>query len=568
MIADLNRPQLAIVEAPTDESMLVLAGPGSGKTTVLVRRILFLLAQGVDPKRICVVTFTNQAAREMERRLAMGLDQLPKLGYIGTIHGLCLMLLRDHGDIRSWKRGIAVLDDEQSSAILRETADWIGYQKLAMSKIIEARDEYGSLAEAQPNRTPALIAVAHYYRKLRAQQAIDFRGLLSEGLEILKARTSWPSPLFTHLLVDEYQDCTDEDVAIFQSLGAETHFMVGDPDQAIYSFRGGDIFHIIAAAQKQGRSVRKLELNYRSAPPICAQAQSLIKHNKERVDKATLPVVNAFTEATVSRRILSNDAAEAATIANEISEAIDKGKPAEEIAVLARTNAIADKLRKMFHAFGIRTEANVAMKEMEGWNLGRAILGLLAAPLSDLAVMQFLRLLEGKDYVAKIQREASLAKTTVARIFHRGEPDPKLFSGDLADLPAALANYGCDPDVLAQLCEFAKDQLPQTGADLNDLIMALRQQRARERRGDGVAVLTMHAAKGREWDTVYIAGLEDEVIPGHSAKDIEEERRLLFVAITRAERHLILSQAHARQTAFPPFASVPHSPSRFLVELD
>lgn len=561
--------QRAAIERPIDAPLtIVAAGPGSGKTSVLVGRVAYLISNGVRTDAICVVTFTNQAAREMAERLAELIGPETRVGYIGTIHGLCLRLLQRFGAVVGYNGGsVAVVDEEQSAIILRDLARLTGHGKLPVSRLLGARDGYGTNARRARPLTKEATVVAHYYRHLQVRRAIDFRGLLSLGEDLLRKLTPREHG-FTHLMVDECQDTSFDDWGVFVALRAFSAFYVGDADQAIYGFRGGRVESMVALADAHPDTVIRLETNWRCGEAICEGAQRLIERNKCRVAKQIVSADGAEPDCV---EVCGCDSAvsENIRILESVTAYIRHGSKPFELAVLARTNAIADDIRHFLQAASVPVEANIILDEVPGWKYARVVLDFLAAPDSEWAVENLIEARGGNKALCDLRRQAALNRTSAAELYFRGSPWlNSLREFSLGELPATLARFGCEPTAIEAAVELvARHRAPGDQASLTDILVDLRWERARERRGNGVAVLTMHSAKGREWPVVFLAGLEQEVIPGRvKDADMEEERRLFFVALTRAKRTVHCSYARQRAQPFAPRQMVAHTPSQFIAE--
>lgn len=557
----LSPEQQSAVRHPAAK-LVIIAGPGSGKTTVLSNRIIHQIETDIfSALDVAAVTFTNSAGSQLAQRI----DELrpgTKLGYIGTIHGLALRMLERHGALIGYRAGIAVIDDDQARDALRDMAELIGHAKLSTSKLVATRDMLGTDARLMKPMTPEALVVASYYKRLHANNATDYRGLISEAtraLQKVEARS------FYVLHIDEAQDMSRSDWGFLRLLLPHDGMLtlVGDPDQAIFAFRGGDMRQFIEIANGAGVERVYLETNYRSDRAICDAAQNLIEHNKARIAKRTVPASTGFGTLEMMEPA-ENEETEAGNIFTKIAFMLSKAeaKP-EQIAVLARTNEIAKRLREIAEIYDVPVERVESVEETPGWPFARACIELLATPRNDLVAEHFVVLRDGKEVAQKMRAKAALLQKPISEVYFAGA----LPASTVSDLAAYVAaRFGAHPQSanrIARICE----SLPPDST-ISDVVLALRIEKQTEERGKGVAVTTMHAAKGREWPIVFLAGMEQETIPGKSAKvDPEEERRVAYVAITRAEHALFISQARKRNVTFSRVNRYPTSPSIFTLEM-
>jgi DNA helicase-2/ATP-dependent DNA helicase PcrA len=296
-----NQSQQAAIETDA-KNVVVISGPGSGKTRVLVARLAKLLERGVDPGKITVITYTNAAADEIQQRLVQSADlrrqdaikkcderayekaeadKDSKLGYCGTLHGWCMKFLRRHAEQVGFAAAITVLDEEQSEALLEQTAAKLRYKgpKGELARCVRAIHELPS------SKSPARFVALDYYNAMLGNGMVDFDGILYWTLAALcKGVAEDP----VHLLVDEMQDCSRADHMIFNRMAADSRFYLADPDQSIFGFRGGDGRLVDVLARMPRFSVLTLAENYRCAEEICAAANKLIAHNPGRRPKETV----------------------------------------------------------------------------------------------------------------------------------------------------------------------------------------------------------------------------------------------------------------------------------------
>jgi DNA helicase-2/ATP-dependent DNA helicase PcrA len=555
-----------------------LAGPGSGKTATLVARIERLICDTqIPPSEIVVLTFTNAAAAELERRLlsakkaAADLDSASEdpepwaLGHLGTLHSFALRMLKEHGSAFGYGDRVSIISPESAVDLLASKAKSLGC-KVPLKKLLELKQA------GRPNldrfSLPATV-VASYFDDMRAAGIVDYDGLLMELDNLLKLEpfTFALGARFAYLFVDEVQDSAPSDWSIYRALPMMAKCYAGDPDQAIYSFRGGRVAEMLLHAHAASTEVVKLEENFRSNEEITAAAQRLIEHNLRRLDKRTISVRGPGGSVTIHPPF-ENEGEEIAAVARLIREC-----ESSEVAVLARTNAIADGFRKGLAPLGISVVEMKRTKLPPDWARARAFVELLVNPENDaLAFFYSIARLENEGVNPKDAREwAHKARREAAAVGRSLNLNRLRFTAIANPEHAieALAVEKISRESRAIIAERFRE-LPN-GSTTLDLALALADVReyTKEDDGPGVRVMTIHAAKGREFDAVFLVGFEDEACPGRAAKagaeDIEEERRLAYVAITRAKRELHVTCARTRPSEW--LGVQIRTPSRFIAEL-
>lgn len=563
--------------------ILVIAGPGSGKTRTMIWRMNRLLDEGIEPSNIVAITFTNAAAKEIAERLrkdAQEKGEVPRLGYVGTLHGYALRELQRHGSVLGYGSRLTVLDEEQADELLKRVAKDIGC-KASWPKLKETRDAW---KHGRRPSTAEEIAIASFYKRMRETDTIDFDTILRDFLALLQ-NASTPAGTCSHLFVDEFQDSGAVDVRIYNALFAGNRFFVGDPDQAIYGFRGGDVNGILALARDIGETHHfeggatvaragwhtiKLEGNFRCAPAICSAANRLIERNTARIPKRTLSMREADGTQTVKSIAgevnvwppAVSDTAEAERVVMRFAAEIADGAEPNELAILARTNAIAMDAARMCKTLGVPVREKKHARLPADWRRCRLTIDLFSNPNNSTVAEQWLRESGQREEIAKAALQAVPITHVIPKVFAMGEPVAKLpqhlarlqISAEAIELVEAKLADMVDPEFaqLAYALAAELDHVPEIGR--------------------GVTVTTMHAAKGREWGTVAIIGAEEEITPGRRKSDdpsrmIEEERRLFFVAVTRAKDVLLVSSAKHRREPWGNKRLAPASPSRFIAEL-
>jgi DNA helicase-2/ATP-dependent DNA helicase PcrA len=546
------------------KNMLILAGPGSGKTEVIVRRIVHLVTVlGINPQLIVAITFTNEAANELRQRLYK--YDIGDFGYIGTLHGYCLRILQQYGGAIGYGPRITVLNQDQADELLKSCAAMLNY-KGSYKRIKELRDAVDG--PTSHGGRPEDIVVGTYYRLLKQSDSVDYRMMLTEALRLLI--TGDHSLKIRALLVDEFQDSARPDFGIYAYLPAEWRFYVGDPDQAVYGFRGGCIDNILEIEQDKEFHVIRLEQNWRSVPGICDAAQRLIEHNRNRVAKKTISMQQGERGGGFLNVLpqYPTGEAEELQIMVAVHECLARpfGTVPADIAVLARNNDAVDNMIKHAEALGIPVNKRAPMPL--DWKLACATVDMLVNPFNDLVFGFWLNEYgrasgAGDDQrrllIQSLRDKAATVGEPLCKVW--AKPPPRDTRPD--ELPAALANIGISPESIALIQARAGDLIRPT---LTEIALAItRDAEPRLTRGDGVTITTFHGSKGREWEYLYIVGADQAIIPGtRKDVDVESERRLFYVAMTRARKSLVISSARVRRQQFgPPKES---EPSQFIAE--
>ena len=550
-----------------EKGVVLVAGPGSGKTKTLVARVQRLIATGSDPKSMAGITFTNAAAAEMQHRLGE-----VRLDHLGTLHGLCLQLLRRHGITLGYGDQITMVDDDMAFSLMGEAAVAAGICKVEESdgsmrskveKLLEWRNLSDQFVPANSSQVAGLAAITIYKKRLRQQSAADF-GMLLEDAVVLAERGLIPQ--YEHLLVDEVQDSGSLHYRFYQAFPAHHKFYCGDSDQAIYSWMGGRLEHLLALCELAETQVLNLEDNYRSLSIITRHMQQLIEVNSKRIAKKTLSKREGDGTITVQKFQTESD--EARGVYLNVKTWLDEGIEPTEIAVLARTNAIAQSVAQELKARGIPVRERPQNVVDDNAKL-RAALGALANPNSDLAIGRWLEMTRKPETYKKIRAEWRRNQKPLRNLA------PEIPDGYRdawgANLLNALARLGFNRAAI----EPAKRAMRFiVSRDIGILIVALGRPEDREE-GVGVTVTTFHSAKGREWKRVHLASCEQDIIARiDNAGDailtpdeqLQEARRLFFVAGTRAKDYLVISYCLARRQNFGRKEIVACEPVQFIVE--
>jgi DNA helicase II / ATP-dependent DNA helicase PcrA len=551
----MRRLDPAQVAAATGQAsiQLTLAGPGSGKTSTLTGRFVHLVRQGVDPRRILAVTFTKKAADEMRRRIAR-LLQLPSPSslHVMTFHAFTFRLLKKNPGVAGLPDRFQLWDIAEQRHVFNSRRMWWNEDKDILDIIGGAKerllDADGFEAEIDRDDEMLVEAVKYfqvYQQALRDACAIDFADMVPLVVKAMiendRYRCSITSA-YDHLLVDEYQDVNPGQVGLidhFVNDGVKL-WAVGDDDQTLYAFRASDVRYILEFSKKYpGAMIHLLNRNYRSCPDIAMAARRLIRHNKIRHDKDCQPALTEPGEMVI--RGYSSPDIEARQIGRSIAELIRRGCAAQEIGVLYRTGAVGlplqAVLKEMAIPFEVRGGADiwqsVAAKLVVG-SLYYLRDGDGVQAMSRLGTNKRGQILRQKlDPIRSAMRHRFAASCqNVQRIVAEAVP------GQSPDREKAEWRAMVDAVVAVALTSASIEEMEANGVEQSRSLRKLSH--------DGVVLSTIHSAKGLEWDTVFLAGMEDGVLPHHNAEDTEEERRVAYVGLTRARRRLGLTYAAER----------------------
>ncbi len=576
----LNDEQKEAVLAPINSPVLVVAGAGSGKTRVLTLRVAYLVREFKIPEnRILAVTFTNKAANEMKERLN-GWINTEKLN-VGTFHSFALRIVTEN------LGRFTVYDEEDSKNLLREICERAGYSReiRAIKSAISMYKNMGELPEWMDERTFFSI-YEEYQRRLEKSRALDFDDILIKANEVLKdgeISKKYSQNLY-YILVDEYQDTNPLQHSIMVKIaGNPFHrrvFVVGDEDQAIYSFRGAD-YRIFLNFKKDFPDpiVIKLEKNYRSTQKILDIANNLIKHNTNRREKAL------YSERKVGPdpiyKNFFDDKEEADWITYEIKS---KFKP-EDVMILYRANYMSRVLEQFLISKGIQYKVigdlaffqrkevkdlmaflKFALNDRDFLSLKRA-LGILDGIGNRTVDKVIESLIEGKswkDLKLNAEQKKSLFQffllTDEIRNLKPKEALRRVV--DFLDYYRYLERHENYEERISNVEELFR--MSEEYEDLNEFVYQVSLLSSSDEEGSGVSLMTVHAAKGLEREVVFVIGLEEGIFPHSKALDdgkLEEERRLCYVAITRAKTYLYLTSVKNRGN----YADL--KPSRFLKEM-
>ncbi|OGH91855.1 MAG: hypothetical protein A2534_05335 [Candidatus Magasanikbacteria bacterium RIFOXYD2_FULL_39_9] len=603
-VKELNQEQLEVV-LHGDGPCLVLAGAGSGKTRVITYRVAYLLEQGVDPENILLVTFTNKAADEMIRRVQSLTNSPKRLPWAGTFHHIAYRILKIYAAILGYKSNFSVLDSDDSETILKLCAKPFksdtGRTKFPSARVLQsiisfARNSETTVEDVLDLKYPQWMvfadqikSVAHEYEvKKKEANAMDFDDLLVNFCNLLNHEQALKkySQQFKYILVDEYQDTNKIQSSIIKKL-ASAHgnmLVVGDDAQSIYSFRAADIANILQFEKEfPNAKVFKLETNYRSTAEILDVANDVIVNNTKQYKKQLKTVLENGEKPTLHPQMDQSNEAEFVT--GKILELLDKGTPANEIAVLFRAAHHSQLLEMELVKAGIIYDYRGGLRFFERAHVKDVLAYLrILNNLTDTAAwMRVLMHEEGIGAVAASKITEALKKATNVedvKIIGQeilGEKAKNGWNNFVRIWESMLGKSRTDTSGLIQsvINSPYKDYLEGEYIDSRDRLEDIAQLQVfaekyneleqflaeatlqegfgggkggnqnRESSGPKVVLSTIHQAKGLEWAAVFIINLASGAFPNdralHENNGLEEERRLLYVAITRAKKHLHLT---------------------------
>jgi DNA helicase II / ATP-dependent DNA helicase PcrA len=626
-LGDLNPAQRAAVLA-RDGPILILAGAGSGKTRVLTYRIAHMLAaRGAAPERTLAVTFTNKAAGEMRDRIAEMIGERNDLPWVSTFHAFCARVLRQEAQKLGYTRNFSILDESDGLATIRRLLEETSLAdapppEIVRSRIDQAKNEGmlpEQLADAAGSTRERVMAELYglYQQRLRQLNAMDFGDLILQVHRLFETDHAvlarWQKRA-EHLLVDEYQDTNRVQYLLVRALSAATGNLcvVGDEDQSIYRWRGADIRNILDFERDFPNAlIFKLEQNYRSTKTILAAAGAVIQNNRERKPKQ-LWTENADGEP-VTYYTGRDERDEAEYIAREISRLTSDGMRPADIVVFYRVNAqsrvieealvrhrlpycIVGGLRfydqreiKDLLAY-LRVIANpadaVSVERMIGTpprGIGAKTSEIIAgiAGRDQISLFEATGRLETESRVAlRIAKQASSLYSWMRALMERAENMPVRaildeivsrtgFDNYLANLVDGSARQQNLSEMLAAAGAFDAEHGAGGLAEFLERVALVNDADQLASAGGRITLMTLHTSKGLEYPVVFIAGMEEGLCPHMRPQDrshqIEEERRLCYVGMTRARRLLYLTNALSRELYGNRQDTVP---SRFLSEID
>lgn len=624
ILGQLNEEQIGPV-LQTEGAVLVLAGAGSGKTRVLTSRIAYLAEKkGIPERSILAITFTNKAANEMKERLSQIIDTSEM--WVCTIHSMCVRILRRYGSAMGIEPNFSIYSETERSNVIKKAFLECDYDDekflkdvkwhVGNAKMLGLSPEEYAKEYAFENRIDDIVKVySRYLAHLKSNNALDFDDLLSETRRLLKTNEevrTWLGERFRYILVDEFQDTNGVQFEIVRLL-ASRHgnlFAVGDDDQSIYGWRGAEIENILSFEKSfPGAKVFKLERNYRSSGNILKLANAVIKHNGRRKNK-TLWTDKAEGEKVVVQEA-EQESGEARFAAYTIAGLMNRGYRYSDFAVLMRLNALTRSFEQEFTADGIPYKVFGGFKFYERKEIKDllAYLRTVNNPFDSEAIVRIVNFPKrgiGKTTVERLENYAYQTELSVFdalldldELGFTGSTKQKLETfrdqlkgwiaygaeASVVDLVKRIVDetnmkqaYADDSDESinkrANIDEFvnAVEEYCKLNpeATLTDYLNQVTLSSDTDDMDDGncVTLATIHSVKGLEFPVVFLCGLEDGVMPVSRAqekeKDLEEERRLMYVAVTRAKERLYLTRSKSRYLYGK---REPTMRSRFLKEL-
>lgn len=622
-INSLNEEQLAPLKQ-IEGAILVTAGAGSGKTRLLTHRVAYLIDEiGVDPYKILAITFTNKAAGEMKERIAKMVEGAERV-WISTFHSMCAKILRmDIANLSPFTKDFSIYSESDSDKALKEVLAERGINDEKIKKSVsyhlsnwkngsQSLNEYISSHEDEFDIDKIGSYIEAYQNKLKKNNALDFDDLLRKTLELFKTCPNvlaYYANRFEFILVDEFQDTNTIQYDLVKML-ASVHgnvFAVGDEDQCIYSWRGANFKNIFNFKKDfDGAKTYKLERNYRSSAEIISVANNVIKNNQSRLNKNMWTDKKGGEKPTLFNAYDERD--EALYVAKTINKLISEGYEYNDIALLMRMNALTRSFEEAFLSYNIPHRVFGGFKFYERVEIKNVLgyLRLFVNPRDDISfsrIINFPKRGIGEGTIAKLAEfggDNSLLETAISPEF-KAENLYKKFQSFVEGYERSKVVY----DRKVSLSEFVDEVIksfgirnaynPKDEEDMNRLLnveqlvssvkeyealnpeatlsdflesVTLSSENDEIGQGGAVTLATVHAVKGLEFKVVFVIGLEEGIFPisraFNSNHELEEERRLMYVAITRAEERLYLSHASKR---YMYRESQYQTPSRFVREL-
>ena len=609
---NLNEMQQLAVKT-TEGPVLILAGAGSGKTTVLVNRLSYIMGEmKISPYRILAITFTNKAANEMKSRIVAQIGDVGNQMWIGTFHSMCVRLLRSNIELLGYKSDFIIYDSADSKSVIKECMEELQINEKSfsarslMNEISRAKDDVitPEIFEKLYKNDFRMNIIASVYRlyqqKLKKNNALDFDDLIVKTIQLLSENKDIREKYqekFQYIMVDEYQDTNNAQYMLISLLAGKYRNLcvVGDDDQSIYKFRGANIRNILDfEVEFPEVKTIKLEQNYRSTSNILNAANAVIANNNERKGK------NLWTDRGDGDKITlytaANEHEEGEYIAKNIERMANSDVPYSDFAVLYRINAQSRVIEEMLMRRGIPYHIHGGHRFYDHKEIKDIIayLRLIYNPADDVSLRRIINEPKrgiGKTTVDKAQKIADTNNIPLFRVFcdiekyselKRASSNVKVFTDiikklindkdsislfDLTNRVMSDTGYsvmikssneheaktrGENLDELLSVVkefEMSEDEDHSLGSFLEKIALVSETDSSAENT-DTVALMTIHSAKGLEFPVVFLAGMENGLFPGTSSignkEEIEEERRLCYVAITRAKNKLHLITADQR----------------------
>lgn len=603
LLDELNNRQREAAET-IQGPLLVLAGAGSGKTRVLTYRIAHLIESGVYPWSILAITFTNKAAKEMAERVEALIGEDSGDMWVRTFHSACVRILRRDIDKIGFDRNFNIVDADDQKSLVKECLrelnldDKIFQPKAILSAISTAKDslmtpeEYEKSVAGEYRLEKFAQIYALYQKKLKTSNCLDFDDLITETVNLFRKSPDtleYYQRKFKYILVDEYQDTNNSQNVLVMLLAASHRNLcvVGDDDQSIYRFRGANIENILNFEKMFPEAkVVRLEQNYRSTQNILDAANSVIKNNIGRKGKTLWTAAGAGEKITVHREI--NESEEAVYIASEIRRLYNDGYKYSDIALLYRNNSLTRSAEDIFMRSaipyrllsGLRFYDRMEIRDMA------AYLRLAKNPDDDMSLKRIINVPSRKIGKATLDGAASTAEREGTSILASLIKNKAELKANLREFTEMMEDIIEKRDVLP-IDEFVNYVFERTGyrvfleqddkaedriANVGELISGAKNYADTtpepsfseymdnialvssidnyDEELDACVMMTMHAAKGLEFPVVFVLGADEGIFPSfmslYNEEELEEERRLCYVAITRARKKLYITGASSR----------------------
>lgn len=614
LLKNLNKEQIEAVKT-IDGPVLVMAGAGSGKTKVLTTRIAYLIEEGIPSYNILAITFTNKAAAEMRDRVSNLIGDVSS--FIGTFHSLGVRIIRENHDILGLPNNFTIIDSDDTNTIIKKLLKEMNLDSKQYSpSYVRNRISFiknQMLTDGELDRlfnTPmdkVVVEVYHRYNnKLKTSASVDFDDLLLLPVNLFKERKDileYYQDKYRYILIDEYQDTNPVQykLSVMLSNKYKNIFVVGDMNQSIYAFRQADFRNISNFERDfKGAKVIKLEHNYRSTNNILSAANEVIKHNTERKD---LKLFSDNGDGVKIKYMRAYDEKhEIALVIDEIKHLLSEGYKNEDIAILYRTNAQSRAIEDVFLAKGIPYKVfgsyyfynRKEIKDLISYlrliynphdeislrrvintpkrGIGESAIAAIEERAKQQNISMFEALetrkeLEFKEIIEDlIKRSESLSLTElIDEVLERSGMKKELESSKALEDEIRLENL---MEVKSITASFEERTGSANLGDFLEEVSLIADISNHTEDGDVVTLMTLHSAKGLEFPVVFLVGMEEGLFPHNMSlmeNNLEEERRLCYVGITRAKERLYLTNAKRRMLYGKDNMNMP---SRFISEID
>ena len=610
---NLNARQVEAV-IHKDGPMLVLAGAGSGKTTVLIARVERLIESGVRPWNILTITFTNKAADELKNRLVAKLGTEAADVFASTFHSMCVRILRRDGEKIGIPKSFTIYDADDSLRVVKKCLKAINLDEKQFAprpiagaishakESLEQPKELAANAEKTGDFRQKIVArvYAEYQKELHEAGALDFDDLLCETVRLFRESPEtleYYQNRWRYIMVDEYQDTNHVQYMLVALLAQKYKniCVVGDDDQSIYKFRGATIENILSfERQFPGAKVVRLEQNYRSTQNILSAANKVIEHNLERKGK-TLWTANGDGSKITVRRCVDEDS-EASFVADKVLDGVSVGKKYSDFAVLYRMHAQSNSIEHAFTRAGIPYKIIGGLRFYERKEIKDllAYMSVITNPADNLRLLRVIneprrgigdksleavaeiataegrsmyeimananaytalariapKLIEFTDMMSEIREAVEKGELTpstlLERLFIRSGYRDMLVAGGEVEKPRISAVE----EFITAASEYETRTEEPTLAGFMEEVALVSDVDKYDTEADSVVLMTIHSAKGLEFPVVFLPGMEENIFPGaqsiQSPTEMSEERRLAYVAITRAKEELYILHTRER----------------------